>query len=452
MREQSGGRFASMTAPLFRRLSNLHVNHKKIAASALLIGALTLIAKLFVAGREMAIAWRYGVGSAVDAYQLALTIVTWIPTMVTGVITVVLVPRLVTLKIGSPGRRQLIGELNGTVFGAGLVLAVLTFVGAPIVSFAFASNGNRETADLTIGLCRAMSVLAFLFTCNGYLSARLQARQHFAYTVTEALPALVIAAGVLAPLLAPPEVRLGLATAIGFLVQLIVLGAMVRKLDDGLGPVQFRHRSPEWSSLYRNLGVMVLGQLVITLALPIDQAFAARIETGAVATLGYATRIVTLMTGLGAVVFTRAFLLVFSSAVVEGDHERGARQARQWSILLIGTGFVGVVATWILADWVVALVFERGAFTSANAAQVAHVLRFGVIQVPFVFAGLAMVQWIAARGLYSALLWISCGALAVKLLLNVLLVSRFGLAGLMSATAAMYAFSFVCQYFVGLKR
>jgi len=83
---------------------------------------------------------------------------------------------------------------------------------------------------------------------------------------------------------------------------------------------------------------------------------------------------------------------------------------------------------------------------------VAHVLRFGVIQVPFVFAGLAMVQWIAARGLYSALLWISCGALAVKLLLNVLLVSRFGLAGLMSATAAMYAFSFVCQYFVGLKR
>ena len=452
MIEQSGDRARSIAAPLVARLSRVHVNHKKIVASALLIGALTLVAKLFVAGREMAIAWRYGVSSTVDAYQLALTIVTWVPMMVTSVVTVVLVPRLVTIQSDSSERGLLIREINGTLVATGIALAVLTWLVAPGASLLFASNANAGTRDLAVTLCRAMSTAALFVTCSGYLSARLQARQHFSYTVTEALPALVIAAAVLTPFAASPEIRLGVATATGYLVQVVILWLMVWKLEGGLGGVAFGRHALEWPSLYRDLGVMILGQLVITLALPVDQAFAARIGTGAVATLGYASRIVILMTGLGAVVFTRAFLPIFSSAIAEGNFETGARQARQWAFLLMILGFAAVLATWILADWVVAIVFERGAFSSTDAARVAHVLRFGVIQVPFVFAGLALVQWIAARGLYSALLWISCGAIALKLVLNALLVSKFGLAGLMCATAAMNAFSFMCLYFVGLKK
>ena len=57
---------------------------------------------------------------------------------------------------------------------------------------------------------------------------------------------------------------------------------------------------------------MALGQAVITLTIPMDQGIAARLGPGAVAILGYAGRIVILMTGLGAVVFTRASLPVFS--------------------------------------------------------------------------------------------------------------------------------------------
>ena len=61
-------------------------------------------------------------------------------------------------------------------------------------------------------------------------------------------------------------------------------------------------------------------------------------------------------------------------------------------------GFGVVVATWALADWIVPVVFQRGAFTSYDTALVTQVLRFGVLQLPFVFGGLAMVQWIAAKG------------------------------------------------------
>src|SRR5690348_17183770 len=95
--QQPSDSLASGSA-LSRRLGQVHANHKRIATGALTIAILTLIAKALVAVREMSIAWRYGVSSTVDAYQLSLTIVTWMPMLVSSVIGAVLVPRLVRLR------------------------------------------------------------------------------------------------------------------------------------------------------------------------------------------------------------------------------------------------------------------------------------------------------------------------------------------------------------------
>jgi len=417
----------------------------------LAIGVLTIVAKLFVAGREIAIAWRFGVSPTVDAYQLAVTIVTWVPMMLVSAGSIVLVPRFVALHGRSTERHRFIAELNGTLLWLSLALAITIWIIAPVGAGLLGTKARAHTIDLTVRICRMMSPVVWAVVWAGYLSARLQARERFAYTITEAVPALGIAAAVVAPLLTTPEVRLGWATSAGYVAQVAVLALMVRRAD-GVGQVAFTHNAPEWSPLYRDLGVMVLGQVVITLALPIDQAFAARIGAGAVATLGYASRIVVLVTGLGAVVFTRALLPVFSREIVGGDPEAAARHARQWSFLLAGSGIALFALIWLLAPWAVSLFFQRGAFTASDADAVAHVLRFGMVQVPFYLGGLALVQWIAAKGSYSSLLWISCGGLVTKVLLSLLLVRPLGLAGLMLATAAMYGFSFACQYWVSLRQ
>lgn len=45
-----------------------------------------LLGKLAGAVKEMAVAYRYGVSGVVDAYQLAFTVVTWIPGTLVSVI------------------------------------------------------------------------------------------------------------------------------------------------------------------------------------------------------------------------------------------------------------------------------------------------------------------------------------------------------------------------------
>ena len=267
-----------MISTLIGRLSAVHDNHKRIAAGTLLIGALTLGAKLFVAAREMAIAWRYGISPTTDSYQLAITITTWLPMLINGVMTVVLVPRLVVLGRDSAERRVFLNELNGSVAILGLGMSVLIWFAAPAAAGVLASGVNAYTLRTTAAISSEIAPIVFCLIMCGYFSTRLQAREWFSYSGTEAIPALLIAIFVVLPLGLGGIAPLIAGTLVGYVLQMLVLGAMTHRGDPPVGAVTIRHSSPEWRSLYSALTLMVLGQLLITVAGPIDQAFAALVR------------------------------------------------------------------------------------------------------------------------------------------------------------------------------
>jgi len=426
-----------------RRLSSPHSYHGRIARGALLIGLLTLLAKIFVAGREIAIAWRFGVSGTADAYALALTATTWLPTMIAGVMAVVLVPRLVGVTRSADRRTGFIAELNGTVLALGFAVAVLTWLAAPAASMLLASRNEPRTLELTAWMSAQLAPIALLIVVSAYLSTRLQAREAYGFSVTEAVPALVIALFVISPGLLPGPQSLIAGTVLGYLLQVLVLVAMVRKGDPPLGASRLGHSSSEWSSLYNSILLMMAGQVLITASIPIDQAFAARIGEGAVATISYTNRIVTLFSGLGTIVVGRALLPVLSGCVEDGNLEHGRRHAIQWSALLFGVATLGSAFLWIVAPDLVRVLLQRGAFDPEASAEVSRVLRFALFQLPPYFAGIALVQWYAATGRFRAILMINACALLLKIALNMVLVPLLGLSGIMLATAGMYVLTSV---------
>jgi peptidoglycan biosynthesis protein MviN/MurJ (putative lipid II flippase) len=121
----------------------------------------------------------------------------------------------------------------------------------------------------------------------------------------------------------------------------------------------------------------------------VDQFFAAHLDTGSIATLNYTNRILSLILGLGGTAVTRSMLPVFSHAHAQGDGRINLyRIATQWMWLLFALGILSVIVGWWLAPWVVEILFQRGAFTAQNAEAVSEVLRYGMTQFPFYFAGL----------------------------------------------------------------
>lgn len=423
------------------RLRRVHPNHRRIAWGLISVAFFVFSAKLVAAGKEMAVAWRYGVTGEVDAFLLAFTVTTWLPGLLAFVLTLVIVPRLVALRPTPDAHDQFTAELNGTSMFVGASLALLVVALGPAVVGWMAKGLPEETVNLAKNMCLNLVPLTFLSVASVCLAVRLQALEKFSYTALEAMPALGILLFVVS---APPGAGanpLVWGVIAGAIVQVFLLVFLLKKYSGRFGGLKFRRQSGEWVTVYSSLKIMALAHIIMGLLVPIDQFFAARIGDGAVASLGYANRIIALPIGLGATAILRSLLPVISGAAAAGQFRLGRSQVIKWSWLMLGVGAAATLAGLLLSHWGVTLLFERGAFTDKDTEVVTRVLQFGLLQLPFYFAGVVLIQWLAIRKRFTELAMIAAVAVSAKVLFNYLLVDRFSVAGIALATSMSYLVS-----------
>ena len=81
---------------LFGRLKKLDGDHLRIAKGALRVAFFLFIGKIAGALKEVAVANRYGVSEVTDAYQFTMTMSTWLPATLVGVLSIVLILALLS--------------------------------------------------------------------------------------------------------------------------------------------------------------------------------------------------------------------------------------------------------------------------------------------------------------------------------------------------------------------
>ena len=91
------------------------------------------------------------------------------------------------------------------------------------------------------------------------------------------------------------------------------------------------------------------------------------------------------------------------------------------------------------------------ATVESDTQAVAEVLRWGMVQLPFYFSGLVLLQLLASQGRYGTIALFAASNLVVKLVLNPALSVRMGIAGIALATALMYAWSASCLCYAALR-
>ncbi|KAG1286488.1 hypothetical protein G6F64_014192 [Rhizopus arrhizus] len=162
----------------------------KTVAKNLTEGALLVVVVLFLllgkaagAIKEMAVAYRYGVSDAVDAYQITMTMATWLPVTIVGVLSVVLIPVLVRLRRAEDAERdQFIKELQGWVAAAGIALAIATWFAWPYVVDALGKGLPERVRGMTGDLLIAFAPVSALLLIAGISAARLRAHERHVNT------------------------------------------------------------------------------------------------------------------------------------------------------------------------------------------------------------------------------------------------------------------------------
>lgn len=424
-----------------RRLRDAHPDHHAIARGMAWVALFVLLGSVARAAREVAIAYRYGVSAEVDAYLFVFNLVNWPVAVWFSVLTVVLVPLAARIRQGASAELpRFRSELLGLTLLLGLALAFLGWLGLPFLLRSSWTGLPRATVAIAITMTPTLTLLALMGVVISLFSAWMLAAGRHANTLLESVPALAV----LIALLASPGggvESLVWGTLAGFAFHLASLAVPLARQDEIEAP-RFTRQSPQWTPFWQGFGIMLAGQVLMSFTGIIDQFFAAHLGTGAIAALSYANRILLLILGMGAMAVSRATLPVFSQAQAQGG-EQVHRVALHWVKLLFAVGVVTMLVSWLLAPWGVKLLFERGAFTAEDTIIVAEVLRYGLTQLPFYFAGLVFVSYLSSRGLYVWLLWSGIIGLGSKLLGNALFIHAYGLSGISLASAFMYAINFV---------
>lgn len=411
-------------------------DHAAILKGMLTVAAFVFVGKLVSALKEMAVAYRYGLGAEVDAYQFLYTVISWPLGVWASVMTAVLVPLAVRLRDRPAQLAGFRSELLGLVIIAGLALAGLVWLVLHAV-FQFGQSGlPPRLAGLAEAALPGLILLLPLGMLTALQSAWMLAAGRHVNTLLDCIPTLSIAAMVM--VLPGGGMRaLVWGTVAGSALHLVSLMAPLGQRNKQGAP-RLALSSPHWSWFWRGFGIMVGGQALMSLTVVIDQFYAAGLGTGAIAMLGYANRILSLILGLAAIAVSRATLPVFAQVQAQGAGRLRAI-ALLWAGILFGLGLLAMLVSHTAAPWIVRLLYERGQFGASDTVAVVQVLRHGLPQMPFYFSSMVLVSYALSQRRYHLVFFSALIGCAAKIVGNMMLVPVLGVNGIALGTALVYA-------------
>jgi putative peptidoglycan lipid II flippase len=173
----------------------------------------------------------------------------------------------------------------------------------------------------------------------------------------------------------------------GYLLNAVFVARGVTATGVGILP-RWPGLTPELRRVIAQYLPVAAGACLLSSTGIVDQAMASMLPSGSVAVLNYGNKSIALLTNLGTAALGTAVLPHFSRMFAHADW-RGLRHSlRTWGRLILATTVPLTVVFMILSGPLVALVFERGAFTARDTTVVASVQAMYLLQIPFYTHGI----------------------------------------------------------------
>jgi putative peptidoglycan lipid II flippase len=338
-----------------------------------LISSATLVSRVLGYLRDMLIAHYLGAGWVADAFFVAHRIPNFLRRLFgEGTLTAAFVPVLAEQLAteGQDAARRLIARLAGLLLAVSTALTVLGVVAAPWLVRIMAPGfiHRSEEFALAVRLTRVMFPFALFLALAALAMGILQTHKRFlwpalapaAYNLCIIMVTMVVAGRWWSPVYA-----LASGVVVGGLAQLVIQLPAVRVLSYGLR-LAWRPGDRTVLRVVRLMGPGILALAILQVNILLSTLLASFLPTGAVSYLYYADRITEFPLGLFGISVATASLPALSDYAARGDGEgfaRGVRHALQIVFLIMIPAAVGMAA---LADPIITLLFETGAFTPAD--------------------------------------------------------------------------------------
>lgn len=424
----------------------------QLAKSAGVIGAATMTSRLLGLVRDQVLAFLFGAGDQMDAYNIAFRIPNLVRDLFAeGAMSAAFVPTFTrTLTNEGRDRAWRLGNLvvNALLLATGVVVVGGMVFATPITTlFASAYSAVPGKLELTVSLTRIMFPFLMLVAVAAALMGMLNSLHRF--FIPAISPAMFNIGSIVCTIgLAPFMPSLGLpvmaAPAIGVLVggfgQMAVQWPAVRREGYRYRPaLDFRDEG-----LRRVLVLMgpgVIGLAAVQINLVVNSILATGEGTGAVSALSYAFRLMYMPIGIFGVSIATAVVPTLSRHAARNDTAGMRETVSNGLRLMLMLNVPATVGLIVLATPIVALIFEHGRFTPAHTAATASALAcYAPGLVGYSAVKIAVPSFYSIHDSRTPVL-VSAATVLLNVVLNLTLVRAMGFEGLALGTAISAVFN-----------
>ena len=425
----------------------------RIFRAALSVTAAGILVKIVATFKEFAVAGVYGRSDVMDAFLAAYLIPNLLINLISESMNQALVPTLVRVREqeGHDRAQQLLSSAMLWVcllLAAATVLMALTARGFfPLI----ASNFGPAKLELSERLFYALLPLVLITGIATNCSAVLNTFDRFA------LPAL-------APIATPAFVILGallLSGRVGIwamvystLAGALVHAAMVAWMMEAHGyrlRLLWHGTTEATREVARQYGPVLLSGVVASGGLLVDQSMAAMLPAGSVSALAYANRFVSVVITLLAGAISSAVAPHFSRMIAHRDWSGCRHTLKTWVRL---TALVSAPIALVLvagSRLLIRLTFQHGAFGPRDTTLVTPVLAMYALQIPFFVSSRVFYRFLVAMRRTDLIFYCGVLNLALDIVLNLILMRWFGVAGIALATSLWTVSTFVFLWYWAWK-
>jgi putative peptidoglycan lipid II flippase len=423
--------------------------NRRIFRAAASVTAAGVLVKIVATFKEIAVAGAYGRSDAMDAFLAAALIPGLLINLISESMNQALVPTLIRVR-----EREGHDRAQELLSSSMLWMCVLLAAASALMALAargffplIASHFPAAKLDLSVRIFYALLPVVLITGIATNCTAVLNTFDRFAYPALAVVinPVAIIAGALLL------SSRLGIwAMVYATLSGALLHAAIVAGMMDSHG-YRFRLRWHGMTEATREVahqyGPVLLSGVVASGGLLVDQSMAAMLPAGSVSALVYANRFVSVVLTLLAGAVSTAVTPYFSRMIALQDW-RGCRHTlRTWVRLTALVSAPIAVALIAGARPLIRFTFQHGAFGPGDTAVVAPVLMMYAIQIPFFVSSRVFYRFLLAMRRTDLIFY--CGALnlVLDIVLNLVLMRWFGIAGIALATSLWTVSTFLFLWY-----
>jgi putative peptidoglycan lipid II flippase len=430
--------------------------HRKIFGAALVILILDMATRLCSVPKELAVAFYFGTGDALDSFLVAFMIPSFLMNVLGGAFRASVIPTYIQVR-DQQGKKEAQALLSGTLFlSCVTMMAVLGLLCLliPVLLPQVARGFSPEKLELTRRLFYLLLPSVLISGLSIILGSILNAGEKF---VLATASGAAIPVSILFFLLTRGGggwgiYALAIGTLFGFVLEFCLIATGVKKQGISLTP-RFTGFTPEIRQVMMQYVSIFAGAFLMGSTLLVDQVMAAMLPAGSVSALNYANKVVALPLSLTVTALGTAVVPYFSKLSAQGQWPEIRSVVKYYLTLIFLGGSAVAVVLILFSGIIVRLLFERGSFTGHDTQLVAQILRCYALQVPFYVGGVLIVRLISSSRANHILFWGALINVVVNIVLNYILMMYLGVAGIALSTSVVYlvSFSFVFYHYRSLS-